>query len=51
MSVCIVYHTAREDKYQPGEVNISLSSLAPEVLVSRDIFGSTVPRQPAHLDT
>ena len=33
-------------------MNISLSALfAPENLVSRDGFGSLVPRQPAHLHT
>ena len=32
-------------------MNISLSSFAPEHLVSRDEFGSPVPRQPAHLHT
>ena len=31
--------------------NISLSAFAPENLVSRDGFGSPVPRQPAHLHT
>ena len=48
---------------QPGKVanlargqlnrnmNISLSAFAPENLVSRDEFGSPVPRQPAHLHT
>ena len=30
------------------EMNISLSPLAPESLVSRDGFGRLVPRQPAH---
>ena len=30
-------------------MNISLSAFAPENLVSRDGFGSSVPRQPAHL--
>ena len=30
------------------EMNISLSPFAPENLVSRDGFGSSVPRQPAH---
>ena len=34
-----------------GKVNISLSAFAPEDLVSRDEFGSPVPRQPAHLHT
>ena len=33
------------------EMNISLSVFAPENLVSRDGFGSPVPRQPAHLHT
>ena len=32
-------------------MNISLSASAPENLVSRDGFGSPVPRQPAHLHT
>ena len=32
-------------------MNISLSPFAPENLVSRDEFGSPVPRQPAHLHT
>ena len=30
-------------------MNISLSPFAPENLVSRDGFGSPVPRQPSHL--
>ena len=34
-----------------GEMNFSLSAFAPENLVSRDGFGSPVPRQPAHLRT
>ena len=34
-----------------GKNNISLSAFAPENLVSRDGFGSPVPRQPAHLHT
>ena len=33
------------------ENNNSLSAFAPENLVSRDRFGSPVPRQPAHLHT
>ena len=33
------------------ENNISLSAFASENLVSRDAFGSPVPRQPAHLHT
>ena len=32
-------------------MNISLSAFAPENLVSRDEFGSPVPRQPSHLHT
>ena len=32
-------------------MNISPSPFAPENLVSRDGFGSPVPRQPAHLQT
>ena len=32
-------------------MNISLSVFAPENLVSRDGFGSPVPRQPSHLHT
>ena len=32
-------------------MDISLSPLAPENLVSRDAFGSPVPRQPVHLHT
>ena len=32
-------------------MNISLSAFAPENSVSRDGFGSPVPRQPAHLHT
>ena len=32
-------------------INISLSPFAPENLVSRDGFGSFLPRQPAHLHT
>ena len=34
-----------------GKANISLSPFAPENLVSREGFGSPVPRQPAHLHT
>ena len=33
------------------KINISLSPFAPENLVSRDGFGSLVPRQPDHLHT
>ena len=32
-------------------MNISLSAFAPENLVSRDGFGSPIPRKPAHLHT
>ena len=53
--------TYSKGKDQPGKIanpacgqlnrenNISLSPFAPENLVSRDGFGSPVPRQPAHL--
>ena len=34
-----------------GKSSVSLSLFAPENLVSRDSFGSPVPRQPAHLHT
>ena len=56
-------HTYSKSMDQPGkvanpargqlnrEMNISLSAFAPEKLVSRDGFGSPVPRQPAHLYT
>ena len=56
-------HTYSKNMDQPGKVanpargqltrklNISLSAFAPENLVSRDGFGSPVPRQPAHLHT
>ena len=42
-------HPARDQLNK--EKNISLSAFAPENLVSRDGFGSPVPRQPAHLHT
>ena len=56
-------HTNSESMDQPGKVanpargqlnrekNIPLSAFAPGNLVSRDGFGSPVPRQPAHLHT
>ena len=56
-------HTYSKSMDQPGkvanpargqlnrEINISVSALAPENLVSRDGFGSSVPRQPAHFHT
>ena len=56
-------HTCSKKMDQPGKVanpargqltgkmNISLSAFAPENLVSRDGFGSPVPREPAHLHT
>ena len=34
-----------------GKINISLSTFAPENLVSRDGFSRPVPHQPAHLHT
>ena len=55
--------TYSKGKDQPGKVtnpargqlnrenNFSLSPFAPENLVSRDGFGSPVPRRPAHLHT
>ena len=36
---------------QGGKMNISQSPFAPENLVSREGYGSLVPRQPAHLHT
>ena len=56
-------HTYSKSMDQPGKVanparcqlnrekNIPLSAFVPENLVSRDGFGSSVPRQPAHLHT
>ena len=56
-------HTYSKSKHQPGKVanpacgqlkrerNISPSAFAPENLVSREGFGSPVPRQLAHLHT
>ena len=32
-------------------MNISLSAFVPENFVSRDVFGSSILRQPAHLHT
>ena len=60
MYVCMVTHIARvwinRVRLQillvvsgTGKMNISLSAFAPENLVSRDGFGSPVPRQPAHV--
>ena len=60
--VCMVTHTARVwiNRVRlpilnvvsiTAKNNISLSAFAPENLVSRDGFGSPVPRQPAHLHT
>ena len=59
--VCMHGHTYSKSMNQPGKVAnpvrgqlnrknvyISLSTFAPENLVSRDGFGSPVPRQPAH---
>ena len=62
MYVCLVTHIERLWINQvrlpilflvswTGKMNISLSAFAPENLVSRDGFGSPVPRQPAHLHT
>ena len=57
-------HTYCKSMDQPGKVanpaarghlnrenNFPLSAFVPENLVSRDGFGSLVPRQPAHLHT
>ena len=55
-------HIFSKSMDQPGKVanpargqlnreNISQSAFAPENLVSRDGFGSPVPRQPAHIHT
>ena len=56
-------HTYSKSMDQPGkvanpargqlnsEMNISLSPFVPDNLVSRDGFGSPVPRQPAHFHT
>ena len=61
MYVCMVTSSHLAGKDQPGKVanpargqvnkenEFSLSPFAPENLVSRDGFGSPVPRQPAHL--
>ena len=58
-----VGHKYSKNMDQPGKVGnpargqlnretwYSLSAFAPEILVSRDGFGSPVPRQPAHLHT
>ena len=60
--VCMVTHIARVRINRvrlpillvvssTGKMNIPLSPFAPENLVSRDGFGTPVPRQPAHLHT
>ena len=61
--VCMYDHTYSKSMDQPGKVaspargqinrknEFSLSAFMPENLVSRDGFGSPVPRQPAHLHT
>ena len=63
MYVCICGHAYSKNMDQPSKVanpargqlnredEISLSAFAPENLVSRDGFGSPVPRQPARLHT
>ena len=61
--VCMYGHTYSKSMDQPGKVanpalgqlnreirDISLSAFAPENFVSRDGFGSPVPRQPAHFN-
>ena len=47
---CEVANPAR-GQLNRGKMNISLSAFAPENLVSRDGFGSHIPRQPAYLHT
>ena len=61
--VCMYSHTYSKSMEQPGKVansacgqlnrenNISLSAFAPGKLVSRDGFGSPVPRPPAYFHT
>ena len=64
MYVCMYVHTYNKSIWinrvrlpillvvsRTGKIYISLSAFAPENLVSRDGFGSPVPRQPAHLHT
>ena len=63
MYVCMYGHTYSKSMDQPGKVanpvrgqlnrkmNLSLSAFVPENLVLRDVFGSPVPRQRAHLYT
>ena len=63
MYVCMYGHTYSKSIDQPGKVaspargqlnrkmKISLSAFVTENLISRDGFGSPVPRQPAHLHT
>ena len=46
-----VANPARGQVKRTGKINSSLSPFAPENLISRDVFGSPVPRQPAHLNT
>ena len=61
MHVCMYDHHVQQEKdqrlpillvvSQTKKINISLSPFAPENLVWRDGFGSSVPRRPAHLHT
>ena len=62
MYVCMVTHIARVwinrarlsillVVSRTGKMNISLSPFAPENLISRDGFGSPLPRQPAQFHT
>ena len=46
-----VANLARDELNREMNTGISLFPFAPENLVSRDGFGSPVPRQPAHLHT
>ena len=62
IKLCMYGHTCGKSMDQPGKVanpacgqlsreNEYVSAFAPENLVSRDGFGSPVPRQPAYLHT
>ena len=46
-----VANPARGHLNRENEYGIFLSPFAPENMISRDGFGSPVPRQPAHLHT
>ena len=46
-----VANPARGQRNRENNIFFSLSPLAPDNLVSRDGFGSPVPRQPGHIHT